>query len=66
MKQTKYFCDCCGKEVESENDLETFGVREINLSKGEDDIILYDICKECEDKLEEAMCKEFHRISRKK
>ena len=64
MKQTKYFCDCCGKEVKNEDDLDTLGIRETNLSKGEDDINLYDVCRECEDKINEAMCKEFHRIKR--
>ena len=64
MKQTKYTCDCCGKEVKSEDDLETLGIREFNLLKGEDDVNLYDVCKECEDKLEEVICGEFHRIKK--
>lgn len=60
----KFICDCCGKEVKSQDGLESIGIREYDMDEGKFKTELYDICEECENKIYEATTNEFYKIKK--
>ena len=62
VKIVKYYCDCCEREVESENDLYKQNVLDnmIYTDDGSKAIIQYDICIDCLYDLSEKFFKYRH------
>jgi len=66
MRVTKYYCDCCGLEVESNKDLNMMEIHNgFKVMQDEEcPYTEYDLCKDCAYKIEIAKEKEFDKIKK--
>ena len=46
--KTSYACDSCGKSVASVKDLQRFAVESVHRGKRQNDVVVFDLCDECE------------------
>jgi hypothetical protein len=64
MKKVEFFCDCCGKKVAKEDDLEPIEVYS-TFRHAQDDpnpYDLVDICKDCKNKIETVIHDKFYEL----
>lgn len=67
MKKVEFYCDCCGKKVNNDDDLIPINVFS-QFKHMQDDSNPYDImdlCADCENKIEDAIYSKFHEIKNK-